>query len=153
MEFERFVNEEEGVVVSKLFNVKDVLYNDVIDIWNKNVVSNWGVSLVADRVIDIINEYLNSLPHNNYIIGKAKCNYSAGDKFDIEIGTCIADTRCELKYRKLLNGFYDYIITSIDNLKQDYSNAALSNYNKVEKVVDWYSKKVLGEYNDSEGTV
>ena len=99
MYYKTFPNEEKGVVIVKAFRAKDELIDEVQNFCYEN-----GLFLYADFFNKFFKKYSNSL---DSLYGRATCNTTAGDTFNLEYGERLATERLEIKYNKLRGKIYE----------------------------------------------
>ena len=100
-----YVNEQLGTVVARMPNFEEDMYQEIdnfcrIKFINKNAHVSFGFSMY-------FYETVHKLLHGRYepslksLIGKAKCNFEAGETFDVEKGKELAKQRLMEKVFKL----------------------------------------------------
>lgn len=99
------VDREKGIVVAYFDGGKEYIEDCIYDRMLKLTDYKYAIEKVVVREFAGLDDA--------YFVGKAKVNFDAGDKFDIEIGKIMAHDRLLNKYHKLEKRIADKIIKVI----------------------------------------
>lgn len=107
-DFDIYVNEGLGVVVAKFPGASGELRED----FSRQMNKLWGSfgKVYWNDFYNLVNKWFDKYgPVMDNLIGKAKCNYEDGDKFDVEYGKKLAKKRLAGKLEWYWLDFYTYI--------------------------------------------
>lgn len=121
-QIEYYVNEEKGVIVAKIYNVKMALYNEFSSFYNTSGETKYEFAPELYILNNGVNKWFINTKKEDYVIGMAKCNFEDGDIFNIEFGKNLARARALKKLNDVKMSFFNFLIGDILNMIKDYQN-------------------------------
>ena len=116
MQYNIHVNEEKGVVAVRIMNGVEQLANEFAMFCQKNDTHFDGAYFNS-----FMDKYSTQI---NKLVGLATCNTEAGDTFDVEFGTRLAQERVMAYFERYRTKFYTGYCLKMDSLAEKASNRA-----------------------------